>query len=180
MPVLKDIYFNEVVPKLKEKYNYKNIMQVPKIEKVTLNIGIGNAPSNPKLLESAMEELALISGQRPVKTKAKKSIAAFKIREGMNIGCMVTLRRDRMWEFLYKLIKVALPRVRDFRGLNQRSFDGKGNYNFSIKEQIIFPEINIDKVDFYHGMNITITTTAKTDEEARTLLEYLGFPLKKD
>jgi large subunit ribosomal protein L5 len=180
MPVLKDLYYNEVIPKLKEKYNYKNIMQVPKIEKVTLNIGIGSAPSNPKLLESAMEELALITGQRPIKTKAKKSIAAFKIREGMNIGCMVTLRRDRMWEFLYRLIKVALPRVRDFRGLNPKSFDGRGNYNFSIKEQIIFPEINIDKIDFYHGMNITITTTAKTDQEALSLLEFLGFPFRKN
>ncbi len=179
MPVLKELYKKEVIPRMMEIYKYKNIMQVPKIEKITLNIGIGSAPSNPKLLESAMEELAMITGQRPVKTKAKKSIATFKIREGMNIGCMVTLRRDRMWEFLYKLIKVALPRVRDFRGLDPKSFDGRGNYNFSIKEQIIFPEINIDKVDFYHGMNITITTNAKNNDEAKTLLELLGFPFKK-
>lgn len=179
MPVLKDLYYKEVVPKLMEKYKYKSIMQVPRIEKVTLNVGIGSAPSNPKLLEAAMEELALITGQKPVKTKARKSIAAFKIRQGMNIGCMVTLRRERMWEFLYKLIKVALPRVRDFRGLNPKSFDGRGNYNFSIKEQIIFPEINIDKIESYHGMNITITTTAKTDDEALSLLEFLGFPFKK-
>lgn len=179
MSVLYDLYKNEVIKKLMEKYKYKSIMQVPRIEKVTLNIGIGSAPSNPKLLESAMEELAMITGQRPVKTVAKKSIAAFKIREGMSIGCMVTLRGSRMWEFLYKLIKVALPRVRDFRGLEPKSFDGRGNYNFSIKEQIIFPEINVDKIDFYHGMNITITTTAKTDDEARTLLEYLGFPFKR-
>ncbi|MCS7204683.1 MAG: 50S ribosomal protein L5 [Leptospiraceae bacterium] len=180
MPVLKDLYRNEVIPKLMEKYKYKSIMQVPKIEKVTLNVGIGSAPSNPKLLEAAMEELAIITGQRPVKTKAKKSIAAFKIRQGMNIGCMVTLRRDVMWEFLYKLIKVALPRVRDFRGLNPKSFDGRGNYNFSVKEQIIFPEINIDKIESYHGMNITITTTAKTDDEALSLLEFLGFPFRKN
>lgn len=179
MPVLKDLYYKEVVPKLIQIFNYKNIMQVPKIQKITLNVGMGSAPSNPKILEAAVEELTLITGQRAVKTKAKKSISTFKIREGMNIGCMVTLRRDRMWEFLYKLIKVDLPRVRDFRGLNPNSFDKFGNYNFSIKEQIIFPEINIDKIENYHGMNITITTTAKTDEEAKQLLECLGFPFRK-
>ncbi len=179
MPVLKDLYHSQVVPKLMEIFKYKNIMQVPKIEKVTLNVGMGSAPSNPKILEAAVEELTLITGQKAVKTKAKKSISSFKIREGMNIGCMVTLRRDRMWEFLYKLIKVDLPRVRDFRGLNPNSFDKFGNYNFSIKEQIIFPEINIDKIESYHGMNITITTTAKTDEEARQLLELLGLPFRK-
>ncbi len=180
MPVLLDLYKKEVIQKLIQKYNYKNIMQVPKIEKITLNIGMGNAPSQPKILEAAMEEISLITGQKPVKTKAKKSISTFKIREGMNIGCMVTLRRDKMWEFLYKLTRVALPRVRDFRGLNPNSFDKKGNYNFSIKEQIIFPEIDIDKVENYHGMNITITTTAKTDEEAKDLLELLGVPFRKN
>lgn len=179
MAVLKEIYKNEVIPKMMEIFKYKNIMQVPKVEKITLNVGMGSAPSNPKILEAAVEELTLITGQKAVKTKAKKSISAFKIREGMNIGCMVTLRRERMWEFLYKLIKVDLPRVRDFRGLNPNSFDGRGNYNFSIKEQIIFPEINIDKIENYHGMNITITTTANTDEEAKKLLELLGVPFRK-
>lgn len=179
MPVLKEIYKNEVVPKMMEIFKYKNIMQVPKIEKIALNVGMGSAPSNPKILEAAVEELTLITGQKAVKTKAKKSISSFKIREGMNIGCMVTLRRERMWEFLYKLIKIDLPRVRDFRGLNPNSFDGRGNYNFSIKEQIIFPEINIDKIESYHGMNITITTTANTDEEAKKLLELLGVPFRK-
>lgn len=179
MAILKEIYQKEVIPKLIERFKYKNIMQVPKIEKITLNIGMGSAPSNPKILEAAVEEIALITGQKAVKTKAKKSISSFKIREGMNIGCMVTLRREKMWEFLYKLIKVDLPRVRDFRGLNPNSFDGRGNYNFSIKEQIIFPEINVDKIESYHGMNITITTTAKTDEEAKALLELLGVPFRK-
>jgi large subunit ribosomal protein L5 len=180
MAVLKEIYHNQCVPALKERFQYKSVMQIPRIEKVVLNVGIGEAPTNPKLLESAMEELALITGQRPVKTVARKSIANFKIRQGMSLGCMVTLRNERMWEFLYKLTRIALPRVRDFRGIKPSGFDGRGNYNFSIKEQIIFPEIDVDKVDRYHGMNITVTTTAKTNEEARVLLETMGFPFRKD
>lgn len=180
MAALKDIYQKEAVPALKGKFNYSSVMQVPRIEKVVLNIGIGDAPTNPKALESSLEELALVTGQRPVKTVARKSIANFKIREGMNIGARVTLRNERMWEFLYKLTRIALPRVRDFKGIKPSGFDGRGNYNFSIKEQIIFPEIDVDKVDRYHGMNVTVTTSAKTDEEARMLLETLGFPFRKD
>lgn len=180
MAALKEIYQKEAVPALKGKFNYSSVMQVPRIEKVVLNIGIGDAPTNPKALESSLEELALVTGQRPVKTVARKSIANFKIREGMNIGARVTLRNEKMWEFLYKLTRVALPRVRDFRGIKPSGFDGRGNYNFSIKEQIIFPEIDVDKVDRYHGMNITVTTSAKTDEEAKMLLETLGFPFRKD
>ncbi len=180
MVALKEVYQKECIPALKEKFQYKSVMQIPRVEKVVLNIGIGEAPTNPKALENAMEEIAIITGQRPVKTRARKSIANFKIREGMSLGCMVTLRSDRMWEFLYKLTRVALPRVRDFRGIKPSGFDGRGNYNFSIKEQIIFPEIDVDKVDRYHGMNITVTTTAKTNEEAKVLLEALGFPFRKD
>lgn len=180
MAALKDIYQKEAIPALKGKFNYSSVMQVPRIEKVVLNIGIGDAPTNPKALESSLEELALVTGQRPVKTVARKSIANFKIREGMNIGARVTLRNERMWEFLYKLTRIALPRVRDFKGIKPSGFDGRGNYNFSIKEQIIFPEIDVDKVDRYHGMNVTVTTSAKTDEEARVLLETLGFPFRKD
>lgn len=180
MAALKEIYQKEAVPALRDKFNYSSVMQVPRIEKVVLNIGIGDAPTNPKALESSLEELALVTGQRPVKTVARKSIANFKIREGMNIGARVTLRNEKMWEFLYKLTRIALPRVRDFKGIKPSGFDGRGNYNFSIKEQIIFPEIDVDKVDRYHGMNVTVTTSAKTDEEARMLLETLGFPFRKD
>ena len=180
MVALKEVYQKDCVPALKEKFQYKSAMQIPRIEKVVLNIGIGEAPTNPKALESALEEIALVTGQRPVKTLARKTIANFKIRQGMSLGCMVTLRNERMWEFLYKLTRIALPRVRDFRGIKPSGFDGRGNYNFSIKEQIIFPEIDVDKVDRYHGMNITVTTTAKTNEEARLLLETLGFPFRKD
>ena len=180
MVALKEVYQKDCVPALKEKFQYRSPMQIPRIEKVVLNVGIGEAPTNPKALESALEEIALVTGQRPVKTQARKSIANFKIRQGMSVGCMVTLRNERMWEFLYKLTRIALPRVRDFRGIKPSGFDGRGNYNFSIKEQIIFPEIDVDKVDRYHGMNITVTTTAKTNEEARLLLETLGFPFRKD
>lgn len=180
MVALKEVYQKESIPALIEKFQYKSVMQVPRVEKVVLNVGIGEAPTNPKALETALEEIALITGQRPVKTLARKSIANFKIRQGMSLGCKVTLRNERMWEFLYKLTRIALPRVRDFRGIKPSGFDGRGNYNFSIKEQIIFPEIDVDKVDRYHGMNITVTTTAKTNEEARLLLETLGFPFRKD
>ncbi|MBW7859451.1 MAG: 50S ribosomal protein L5 [Leptonema sp. (in: Bacteria)] len=180
MSVLKETYKKESVPALKEKFQYKSAMQVPRVEKVVLNIGIGDAPTNPKALEAAVEELKLITGQKPVNTISRQSIANFKIREGMNIGCKVTLRNEQMWEFIYKLTRIALPRVRDFRGIKPSGFDGRGNYNFSLKEQIVFPEIDVEKVDRYHGMNITVTTSARTNEEARVLLETLGFPFRKD
>lgn len=180
MSVLKETYKKESIPALKEKFQYKSAMQVPRVEKVVLNIGIGDAPTNPKALEAAIEELKQITGQKPVNTISRQSIANFKIREGMNIGCKVTLRNEQMWEFLYKLTRIALPRVRDFRGIKANGFDGRGNYNFSLKEQIVFPEIDVEKVDRYHGMNITVTTSARTNEEARVLLETLGFPFRKD
>ncbi|NLA84423.1 MAG: 50S ribosomal protein L5 [Clostridiales bacterium] len=176
MARLKDNYINEVVPALMEKFKYKNVMEVPKLEKIVLNMGVGDAKENPKFLESAVEELAAITGQRPVITKAKKSVAAFKVRQGMNIGAKVTLRGTRMYEFLDRLINVALPRVRDFRGLSDKSFDGRGNYALGIKEQLIFPEINYDKIDKVRGLDVIIVTTAKTDEEARELLRILGMP----
>lgn len=178
MARLKELYFKEVVPAMMKERGYRNIMEVPRLEKIVVNMGLGEAIHNIKILDSAVEELALITGQKPVITRAKRSIASFKLREGMSIGCMVTLRKDRMYEFLERLIHVAIPRVRDFRGLNGRSFDGRGNYTLGIREQIIFPEIDYDKVEKVKGMNITIVTTAKTDEEGRLLLTLLGMPFR--
>ena len=178
MEVLKEQYQKEVVPALMKKFNYKSIMEVPKIDKIVINIGLGDVKDNPKSLENAMNDLAQITGQRPIVTKARKSIAAFKLREGVNIGCKVTLRRGKMYDFAYKLMNVALPRVRDFRGLSTKSFDGRGNYSMGVKEQLIFPEIEYDKVDKLRGMDIIFVTTAKTDEEAKELLTLLGMPFK--
>jgi large subunit ribosomal protein L5 len=178
MSQLKLYYLNEVVPKLIETFSYKNIMQVPKLDKIVLNMGLGEAIHNIKLLDSASEELMILSGQKPVITRAKKSIAAFKLREGMPIGCMVTLRSRRMYDFYYKLVNVALPRVRDFRGLSGRAMDGHGNYTLGIKEHIIFPEINYDKIDKIKGVNITVVTTAETDAEGKELLKLLGMPFR--
>jgi len=178
MSQLKAFYDKEAVPKLIDTFKYKNVMQVPKLDKVVLNMGLGEAIQNIKLLESAAEELKIIAGQQPVITRAKKSIAAFKLREGMPIGCMVTLRRTWMYDFFYKLVNVALPRVRDFRGISGKAFDGRGNYSLGIKEQIIFPEIDYDKIDRIKGLNISIVTTAKTDEEGKELLRLLGMPFK--
>ena len=176
---LKEKYVKEVVPALMSKFNYKSIMQVPKIEKIVINMGVGDAVQNPKALDSAVEELTLIAGQRPVVTRAKKSIAGFRLRAGMPIGAKVTLRGERMYEFLDKLISVSLPRVRDFRGVSKKSFDGRGNYTLGIKEQLIFPEIDYDKVSKVRGMDIVIVTTANTDEEARELLTQFGMPFQK-
>lgn len=176
---LKEKYLKEVVPALMSKFNYKSVMQVPKIEKIVINMGVGDAVQNAKALDSAVEELALISGQKPVVTRAKKSIAGFRLREGMPIGAKVTLRGERMYEFFDKLVSVSLPRVRDFRGVSKKSFDGRGNYTLGIKEQLIFPEIDYDKVNKVRGMDIVIVTTAKTDEEARELLTLLGMPFQK-
>jgi large subunit ribosomal protein L5 len=173
---LKDLYMNEVVSSMMEKFKYKSIMEVPRLEKVVVNMGIGDAKENPKFLESAVEDLAVITGQKPIVTKARKSVAAFKLREGMNVGAKVTLRGERMYEFLDRLLNVALPRVRDFRGLSDKSFDGRGNYALGIKEQLIFPEVNYDKVEKVRGMDIIIVTTARTDEEARELLGLMGMP----
>ena len=178
MEKLREQYKEEIIPALMKKFNYKSIMQVPKLEKIVINIGLGDVKDNPKFLENAMNELALITGQRPVITKAKKSIAAFKLREGVNVGCKVTLRSERMYEFAYKLFNVALPRVRDFRGVSANSFDGRGNYSMGIKEQLIFPEIEYDKVDKLRGMDIIFVTTAHTDEEARELLSLMGMPFR--
>lgn len=174
-----ELYYKEVVPALVKQFNYKNIMQVPKLDKIVINIGLGEAIQNIKILDSAMEEIAIITGQRPVITKAKRSIAQFKLRAGMSIGCMVTLRKERMYEFLNRLINVALPRVRDFRGFSPHAFDGRGNYSLGIKEQIIFPEINYDKIDKIKGMNIVLVTTAKNDEEGRELLKLMGMPFRR-
>ena len=176
---LKETYKNDVFPALKEKFQYENVMEVPKLEKVTLNMGLGEAKENAKVLESAVEEISLITGQRPVVTKARKSIANFKVRQGMPVGAKVTLRGDNMYVFLDKLFNVALPRVRDFKGVSKNSFDGRGNYSMGIKEQLIFPEINYDDVETIKGMNIVFTTTAKTDEEAQALLADLGMPFEK-
>jgi large subunit ribosomal protein L5 len=173
---LKDFYMNEAVSAMMDKFKYKSIMEVPRLEKVVVNMGVGDAKENPKFLESAVEDLATITGQKPIVTKARKSVAAFKLREGMNVGAKVTLRGDRMYEFLDRLLNVALPRVRDFRGVSDKSFDGRGNYALGIKEQLIFPEINYDKIDKVRGMDIIIVTTARTDEEARELLRILGMP----
>ncbi|EQB01454.1 50S ribosomal protein L5 [Sphingobium baderi] len=180
IPRSKALYDAEIIKALIEKFGYKNVMEVPRIEKITLNMGVGEATQDKKKVTSAAEEMELIAGQKPVITKAKKSIAQFKLREGMPIGAKVTLRRERMFEFLDRLINIALPRVRDFRGLNPKSFDGRGNYAFGIKEQIIFPEINYDRIDKVRGMDIIVTTTAKTDEEARELLRLFGFPFPQE
>jgi len=179
MSRLKEKYVREIVPTMIKEFGYRNVMEVPKLEKVVLNMGLGEAIHNIKVLDSAVEELALIGAQRPVVTRAKRSIASFKLREGMPIGCMVTLRRERMYYFLDKLFNVTLPRVRDFRGLSDKAFDGRGNYTLGIKEQIIFPEINYDKIDKVKGLNITIVTTAKTDAEGRFLLEKMGLLFRK-
>jgi len=178
MSQMKEYYEKEVMPALLDTFKYGNIMQVPKLEKIVLNIGMGEAIQNIKVLDSAVEELTAVAGQRPVITRAKKSIAAFKLRTGMPIGCMVTLRKQRMFDFLNKLVNIALPRVRDFRGVSGNAMDGRGNYSLGIKEQIIFPEIDYDKIDKIKGMNITIVTTAKTDEEGKELLKQLGMPFK--
>ena len=175
-PRLKAKYEDEIVKAMTEKFGYTNRLQVPKIEKITLNMGVGEASQDKKKIQTAAEEMALIAGQKPVITKAKKSIAQFKLRDGMPIGCKVNLRRARMYEFLDRLVTVAMPRIRDFRGLNPKSFDGRGNYAMGIKEQIIFPEISYDKIDKVRGMDIIVTTTAKTDDEARELLSLFGFP----
>jgi large subunit ribosomal protein L5 len=178
MARLKEVYKKDVVPALIKQFGYKSTMEVPRIEKIVLNMGVGEAVGDKKLLENASGDMAKISGQKPVVTKARKAIAVFKIREGYPIGCMVTLRKERMYEFLDRLISIALPRVRDFRGMSGRAFDGRGNYNMGVKEQIIFPEIEYDKIDAVRGMNITITTTAKSDAEAKALLAAFRFPFK--
>ena len=178
MSRLKEIYQKDVVPQLTKTFGYKNVMQVPRLSKITLNMGLGEAVQNIKILDSAVEEVSLISGQKAVITKAKRSIAIYKLREGMPIGVMVTLRRNRMLDFFDKLVNVALPRVRDFRGVSGKAFDGRGNYSLGIREQIIFPEINLDKIDKIKGMNISIVTTAKTDEEGKELLRLLGMPFR--
>ena len=179
VPTLRRLYDDEIVERLKVRFNYKNIMEVPKIQYVSINIGFGDAKNNAKGLESAIQELSLISGQRPIVTRAKKDISNFKIRKGWPVGCKVTLRSNMMYEFLERLISIALPRTRDFRGLSYKSFDGRGNYNFGIKEQIIFTEINYDKIQAIRGLNITLVTTSKTDNEAYELLKYFGFPLRE-
>lgn len=178
MARLKEIYHTEIIQKLQKDFNYGNIMEVPKLEKVVVNMGLGEAIQNIKILDSASAELNAITGQKSVITKAKKSIASFKLREGMPIGCMVTLRRERMYEFLDRLMNVSLARVRDFKGVSPKAFDGHGNYTLGVKEQLIFPEINYDSVDKIKGLNITIVTSAKTDEEGRALLRYLGMPFR--
>ena len=178
MEILKEQYQKEVVPALMKKFNYKSVMEVPRLEKIVLNVGLGDVKENPKSLEGAVKDLAIITGQTPIVTKAKKAIAAFKIREGVNIGCKVTLRSGKMYDFAYKLFNTALPRVRDFRGVSNNSFDGRGNYSMGIKEQLIFPEIEYDKIDKIRGMDIIFVTTAKTDEEARELLSLLGMPFQ--
>jgi large subunit ribosomal protein L5 len=178
MSQLKQFYLETVVPQLMESFKYRNVMQVPKLEKMTLNMGLGEAIHNIKILDSAVEELQAIAGQRPVITRARRSIATFKLRTGMPIGCMVTLRQDRMYDFLNKLVNIALPRVRDFRGLSGRAMDGFGNYSLGVKEQLIFPEIDYDKIDKIKGLNVSIVTTAKTDDEGRALLRLLGMPFR--
>ncbi|MGN6479542.1 50S ribosomal protein L5 [Luteibacter sp.] len=178
MTRLETFYKESVMKKLTERFGYQNVMEVPRITKITLNMGVGEAAGNKKILENAVADMAKISGQKPVTTKARVSVASFKIRDGWPIGCKVTLRRAQMWEFLDRLINVSLPRTRDFRGVSGRAFDGRGNYNFGIKEQIIFPEIDFDQVDALRGMDISITTTAKSDEEAKALLEAFSFPFR--
>lgn len=178
MARLQALYKEQIAPKLIEQFGYKSAMQVPKIEKITLNMGVGEAVGDKKHMQHAVEDMQKIAGQKPIVTKARKSVAGFKIREGWPIGCKVTLRRERMYEFLDRLISISIPRIRDFRGMNAKSFDGRGNYNMGVKEQIIFPEIEYDKIDALRGMDITITTTAKTDEEGRALLAGFNFPFK--
>ena len=178
MEILKEQYQKEVVPALMKKFNYKSVMEVPKLEKIVINVGLGDMKDNPKALDNTINDLKIITGQTPIVTKAKKAIAAFKIREGVNIGCKVTLRSGKMYDFAYKLFNVALPRVRDFRGVSKNSFDGRGNYSMGIKEQLIFPEIEYDKIDKIRGMDIIFVTTAKTDEEAKELLSLLGMPFQ--
>lgn len=179
MAKLHDHYNGQVVNKLKEQFGYKSVMQVPRIEKITLNMGVGEAITDKKLLDNAVADLAAISGQKPLVTKARKSVAGFKIRQGYPIGCKVTLRGERMWEFFERLVYIALPRTRDFRGLSEKSFDGRGNYSMGVREQIVFPEIDYDKVDRVRGLDITITTTAQSDEEGRALLSAFNFPFRK-
>lgn len=179
MARLKELYKNEVAAKVKEELGLKNVMEVPRITKITLNMGVGEALSDKKLMDNAVADLEKLSGQKVIVTKARKSIAGFKVREGWPIGCKVTLRAERMWDFLDRLVDVAIPRIRDFRGLNPKSFDGRGNYSMGVREQIIFPEINYDKVDKVRGLDITITTTARNNDEGRALLTALGFPFKK-
>ena len=179
MPTLKEKYKKEVAPALMSKFGYKSVMEIPRLEKIIVNVGVGEAKENAKVLEAVVSDVAAITGQKPVITKAKKSIANFKLREGMPIGVKVTLRQDRMWEFVDRLFNIALPRVRDFRGINPDGFDGRGNYSLGIKEQLIFPEIEYDKIDKIRGMNIAFVTTAKTDEEGRELLSQLGAPFAK-
>ena len=178
MEKLREQYKNEVIPALMKKFNYKSVMEVPKLEKIVLNVGLGDIRENPKALENTINDLSIITGQKPVITKARKSIAAFKIREGVNMGCKVTLRSEKMYEFAYKLFNVALPRVRDFRGVSANSFDGRGNYSMGIKEQLIFPEIEYDKIDKLRGMDIIFVTTAESNEEAKELLTLLGMPFQ--
>lgn len=179
MGALKDFYYTECVPALKEQFGYTNQMQVPKLEKIVLNMGLGEAVQNPKIVESAAQELTRIAGQKAVITKAKKSIAGFKLREGMPIGCRVTLRGDRMYEFFSKLVNIALPRVRDFRGISPKGFDGRGNFSLGVREEIIFPEIDYDKIDKIKGLNVSIVTSAETNEEGRILLQLMGMPFRK-
>ena len=176
VPRLKEKYDNEVVKALMEKFEYKNVMEVPRLEKIVVNMGVGEAKDNPKVLEAAVSDMTIITGQKPIITRAKKSVANFKIRENMPIGCKVTLRKQKMYEFADKLMNIALPRVRDFRGISAKSFDGRGNYSLGVKEQLIFPEIEYDKIDKVRGMDIIFVTSAKTDEEARELLRFLGMP----
>src|SRR5665647_1000493 len=178
MARLYEVYKQEITPKLMDKFQYKNVMQVPKLDKVIINIGVGEAIQNPKALDAAINDLTIVSGQKPIITKAKKSIAGFKLREGMPIGCKVTLRGERMYQFLDKLINIVLPRVRDFRGVSPQAFDGRGNYSLGIKEQTIFPEIEYDKIDKIRGLEVVIVTTAKSDEEARELLKSMGMPFR--
>ena len=180
MPLLKDKYVNEIQARLMKENSYASVMQVPKLEKITINMGLGEATQNPKVLEAAVAEMTAITGQKPVLTVARKSVSNFKLRQGMSIGCRVTLRNDRMYEFLERLVNVALPRIRDFRGINAKSFDGRGNFNLGIKEQLIFPEIDYDKIDKVRGMSISFTTTAKTDVECIQLLREFGMPFRKE
>ena len=179
MARLKDHYSNTVVAKLKEQFDYQNVMEIPRITKITLNMGVGEAVADRKVMEHAVADMTKIAGQKPIVVKARKSVAGFKVREGWPVGCKVTLRRERMYEFLDRLINIAIPRIRDFRGMNPKSFDGRGNYNMGVREQIIFPEIDYDKIDALRGMDITLTTTARTDEEGRALLAAFNFPFRQ-
>jgi large subunit ribosomal protein L5 len=179
-PRLQEVYEKEIVPALKEKYGYKNVMEVPRLEKIVINMGVGEAVADQKQMQAAAEEMTLIAGQKPVITRAKKAEATFKLRAGLQIGCRVTLRKQRMYEFLDRFVNIAMPRIRDFRGINPKSFDGRGNYNMGLKEQLVFPEINYDKVSNIRGMDITLVTTAKNDDEARALLEGFNMPFRKN